>query len=144
MAFFVIIHVVFVAAWTIGVALRGQSGGADAAFWRELVAVVARGTLVAGVLTVLSGALATLGRNTAAAMGIWFGYLVAIEGILAANVSDLIPWLLIPNVAGFYEWDRVLSAGQAVTPGAAAGRIVLYLVVIGGLAVLTFRSRDVT
>ena len=77
------------AGWAIGAGLRGSSRGADADFWRELLIVLARGTILAGVLGVLSGALATLGRNTAAALGIWFGYLIAIEAILQSQVRAI-------------------------------------------------------
>ncbi len=143
MAFFLIVQLVFVGAWTIGVALNGRSGtGAD--FWRDLFVMLGRATVIAGVLAVISGAIATLGKNTAAAMGIWFGYLIAIEAILRAQVEGLIPWFLTPNAGAFYGWESVTQNGYTVTPGAAALRLGLYVVLLGAVAVAVFGRRDVT
>jgi len=106
--------------------------------------VVLRTTLVAGGLAVVSGALATLCRNTAGAMGIWFGYLVVVEGIVRANLGELVPWFLTINIAAVFGWETARSDGHAIGPEAAVPRLLLYLVLIGGGAVAVFRSRDVT
>lgn len=144
MGFFVVILGVMVAGWAFGAALRGSSGGADAEFWRELVTVLARGTILAGVLGVLSGALATLGRNTAAALGIWFGYLIAIEAILQSQVKATTPWMLTLNAAAVYSWERVRLSGHSISAGAGALHLAAYLVVVGGAAFVAFARRDVT
>ncbi len=144
MALFVVIHLVFIGGWAIGVELQGQTGGVDSDFWRALLFVVVRGTVLAGVLAVISGAFATLGRNTAAALGLWFGYLVAVEGILRGQVSSTIPWLLTSSAAAFYGWQPVTSNGQSVTAGAGALHLVIYVVVIGAGALVVFQRRDVT
>jgi ABC-type transport system involved in multi-copper enzyme maturation permease subunit len=144
MALFLIIQLVFIGAWTIGVQAQGATSGADAGFWRELVLVVVRGTLLAGVLAVISAAFATLGRNTAAALGLWFGYLVAIEGIVRGQVSATIPWLLTSSAGAFYGWESVEINGHSVTSGAGALHLVIYVVLIGAAALVVFQRRDVT
>jgi ABC-2 type transport system permease protein len=144
MGLFLIIQLVFIGAWTIGVQLQGKTSGADADFWRELALVVLRGTVLAGVLAVISGAFATLGRNTAAALGLWFGYLVAIEGILRGQVSSTIPWLLTSSAGAFYGWEPVEINGHSVTAGAGALHLVIYVVATGAGALVVFQRRDVT
>ena len=144
MVFFLLIHAVFIGGWAIGVELQGRTGGADADFWRELIFVVLRGTALAGVLAVISGGFATLGRNTAAALGLWFGYLVAVEGILRGQVSGVIPWLLTSSAGAFYGWQRLSINDQSVTAGAGALHLPVFVLVVGAGALAVFQRRDVT
>jgi ABC-2 type transport system permease protein len=144
MVFFLVVHAVFVGAWVIGVALNGRSGGSGSAFWGDLIALVVRATVLAGVLAAISAAIATLGKNTAAAMGVWFGYLIAIEAILRAQLPDLVPWFLTPNAAAFYGWESIAQNGHTVSAGAGTLRLAAYLAVLGGAAIVVFRRRDVT
>lgn len=144
MVFFVAIHAVFVGGWTLGVQLQGKTGGTDSNFWRDLAFVVLRGTALAGVLAVISGGFATLGRNTAAALGLWFGYLVAVEGILRGQVSGVIPWLLTSSAGAFYSWEKVSMNGHSVAAGPGAFHLAVYLAVIGAGALAVFQRRDVT
>jgi hypothetical protein len=105
---------------------------------------VVRATLLAGALAVVSGAIATLGKNTAAAMGIWFGYLIAVEAILRTQLPVLVPWFLTPNVAALYGWESITQNGHTVTAGAGTLRLLVYVVVVGAGALVVFRRRDVT
>ena len=144
MAFFLVVHLVLVGTWVLGSELRGSTAGADSDFWRELASVVGRGMVLAGVLAAISGALAAIGKNTAAAMGVWFGYLIVIEAILRTRVSDAVPWFLIPNAAAFYGWETVRTDGHSITVGAGTLRLLLDVVVVGAVALVVFRRRDVT
>jgi hypothetical protein len=144
MAFFLLVQLVFVAGWALGSALQGSTGGADADFWREVASVLLRTTLVAGGLAVVSAGLATVCRNTAGAMGIWFGYLIVVEGIVRANFGDLVPWFLTGNIAAVFAWDVTRQNDHSIGPEAALLRLLLYLVLIGAGAVAVFRTRDVT
>ncbi len=144
MAFFLIIHVVFVVLWAIGVQLNGRSGATGSSFWGDLVVLLARATVIAGALAIISGAIATLGKNTAAAMGVWFGYLIAIEAILRSQADAFVPWFLTPNAASAYGWESVTQNGHTVGPGAGTLRLALYVVLIGGGALAAFHRRDVT
>jgi hypothetical protein len=144
MAFFLVVQLAFIAGWTLGSVLQGSTDGADADFWREVASVLLRTTLVAGGLAVVSGALATICRNTAGAMGIWFGYLIVVEGIVRANFADLVPWFLTGNIAAVFAWETTRQNGHGIGPEAGLLRLLLYLVVIGVGAVAVFRSRDVT
>jgi hypothetical protein len=140
---FLTLQVVFAGGWALGAELRGRTDGADLAFWREVGAVMLRGTVVAVAFGVISAAIATVGRNTSAALGIWFGYLVVVEGILRGLASSTVPWFLTLNVAALYAWEPVEQLGHVVEPGAALGRVALFVVVVAGGALAVFRRRDV-
>ncbi len=144
MLLFVVVHAVFIGGWVLGAALNGSTAGATSDFWRTLLLVVLRGTVLAGVIAAISAALATLGRNTAAAMGVWFGYLVVIEAILRVQAKNLIPWMLTSVGGAFYSWDRVAENGRSVSASSGTVRLALYVVLIGGAALAAFRRRDVT
>ena len=144
MGFFVATLGIFVAGWIAGAALNGTSAGTGGEFWGELIVVLVRATVVAGVLAVLSGALATLGRNTAAALGIWFGYLVAVEAILQANVKAVTPGMLLLNVGAFFRGESVTISRHTLEPVTGALVMAIYLVVVAGGALAVFARRDVT
>lgn len=146
MAFFLLVHLVFIGGWTLASDLFGRSGGADTTFWGDLAAVIGRATLLAGVLAVISASIATVGKNTAAAMGIWFGYLIAIEAIVRNQLKDIIPWFITANAGAFYSWQTVTQSDPGYDVSAVAGtlRLALYLVLFCGGAILVFRRRDVT
>jgi ABC-type transport system involved in multi-copper enzyme maturation permease subunit len=144
MVFFLLVHLVFIGGWTVAAWLFGRSRGVDAAFWGDLAAVVLRATVLAGILAAISASIATVGKNTAAAMGVWFGYLIAIEAIIRNQVEVLIPWFLTGNAAAFYSWETVRQGGYGMTAGAGTLRLALYVVLFAGGAILVFRRRDVT
>ena len=144
MVFFLIVQVVFVGAWVIGVELNGRSSGAGSSFWSDLVLLLGRATLIGGALAIMSGAIATLGKNTAAAMGVWFGYLIAVEAILRSQIDAFVPWFLTAVIASAYGWETVAQNGHTVSPGTGALKLLVYVVLVGGVAVVVFRRRDVT
>src|SRR5262249_51652332 len=128
MGFFLVVQLAFIAGWTVGSVLQGSTGGADTDFWLEVASVLVRTTLVAGGLAVVSGALATVCRNTAGAMGIWFGYLIVVEGIVRTNFGDLVPWFLTANIAAVFAWETTRQNDHAIGPEAGLLRLVPYLV----------------
>jgi hypothetical protein len=123
-------------------AFRGSTEGIDAAWFRETAGVVLRGGGLAAMGAGIGFAVASLARNTAAALGVGFGYLVVFEMILASLRPGWSKWLLVPNIAVFmtgnpaeagFEWSTV-RAGLLL-----AGYTAALLVVAGGW----FRARDV-
>ena len=59
-------------------------------------------------------------------------------------MSEAVPWFLIPNAAAFYGWETIRTDGHSITAGAGVLRLLLDVVVIGTVAVVVFRRRDVT
>ena len=109
----------------------------------------AAATMVAGVLGM---SVASLGRNTAAALGVGFGYIVVVENLIRVLKPQWQEWLVTDNVAVFVTGDPSLfaSASNGVSELAghsanAAGLLILaYASIVVALAYGFFRSRDVT
>jgi hypothetical protein len=108
--------------------------------------VTLRVATVAALTSLLGVAIATIGRNTAAAMGAVFVYLAVVESLLRALAPRFTPWLLGPNAVVFVD-------GHPGAPSATTMTVITVghaLVVIGGYAlvllvaaVASFRARDI-
>jgi hypothetical protein len=119
---------------------RGTTEGTTAAWFGHVVGVGVRGALIAGFAASLGAALALVARSTAFAIGISFLWLAAIEGIMRGVRPGWGPWLIGNNAAGFVD------PGSAEAPRSVLGSGLLlsfYVVVIAGLAVASFKRRDV-
>lgn len=134
----------------LGVALRGSASGAGG--W---LGDVAGSIWRIGLLSVLYGlvahAFASIGRSTAAGLGIVLAELILVEGFLRGFRPSIEPWLALTNAV-------VLVSGKAQTVGGAIfgepaqtitlGRAVLtlcaYALVALVVAAAVFRRRDVT
>ncbi|MSO36695.1 MAG: hypothetical protein EXQ69_00415 [Acidimicrobiia bacterium] len=147
-SFYLIVHVVFCAAWTIGSVVSGNPDGASGVFWRDLGLVLARGAVLAAVFAVISAAIATLGRNTAAALGVWVGYWILVEGIVLGLKPQWVRWTLFVNIASVLEWNHLMiespSVTIAVSPGASVVRLTAYVAVFVAVSLAVFHRRDVT
>lgn len=123
--------------------LHGTTAGTGGTFWRSVAGVVLRGEVLVAIAAALGFAVASIGRNTAAALGIGFAYFLVIENVVGSFLADYRRWLLLGNAI-------VLVAGED-EGGEVVGRTVLqagiYLTVIAVLliaaATVLFRRRDV-
>jgi hypothetical protein len=123
---------------------RGTLQGADAAFARDVAGFILRGAALSAGLAALGVCLATLGRNTSAALGALFVYLIGVEGILSARVPEWRRWFLVENIARFLTarhqpaipLDRSLVATGSLLQAYHAGSALVTAAV--------FRRRDVT
>lgn len=148
---------VFVLAFGIGLALQallvggllpaflsnGVTEGADAGWAWSLVTGMVRMQLLVGFAALLGAATAMLGRNTAAALGAAFAYMIVGENLVRAWKPWLRPWLLAENayifLAGFTPSDIGIGRGF----GAAAATLAAYALGLAAVAVVVFRRRDV-
>lgn len=148
---------VFIAGWWAGAALRGSTAGLGQDFWSHLAIVVLRCALAVVILAVITAGLAYITRGTVGAMMVWFGYLIAIEGILANRFRWIEPSLLLPNLAAFLQGSDVVFTSRddsglsfanpqryLASPGSGFTRALMIALVVGGLGILSYRRRDVT
>jgi hypothetical protein len=106
-------------------------------------AIVLRGATLSAVLAALGFALASIGRNTAASVGVGFGYLLVVEGLLAGLVSWLRPILIAPNAIVFVGGEPLGEVG--LRSATAAGLLLAAYGAAATLAALgAFKARDVT
>lgn len=134
--------IVFSLALLPAALFRGTLDGANATWLAGYAGLAARvGALAA--LGALSGtALATVGRNTAAAFGVAFTYLTAAEGLIRAFKPGWSEWLVGDNMALFLigsgEVDHLDHSQYA------AGLLLLaYTVALATVALMIFRRREI-
>jgi hypothetical protein len=113
------------------------------AWFPPAAGIVLRGAALSAVLAAVGFSLASIGRNTAASVGVGFGYLLVVEGLLAALVDWLRPVLLTPNAVAFVGGEPLGEMGLS-SPGAAGVLLAAYAVGALVAAVALFRLRDVT
>ncbi|MEX1265220.1 MAG: hypothetical protein WEE66_15055 [Actinomycetota bacterium] len=144
---------VFLALFWVATSLRGLTD-TPAGWASEVAGVVARVSALAGAASIISVAIAMLGRNTAAALGGVFVYLAVFEGIVRGLRPRLGRFLLGDNIAAVVIGDNLkifdeadmTSAGPAfvtITPVRAALVVAIYSLVLMAVAAIAFRARDV-
>jgi ABC-2 type transport system permease protein len=123
---------------------RGTTHGIDATWIRSVAGLLARGGAAAALAAMMTCSLAFLGRNTAAALGIAFGYIAVVEPILRAVRPKWAPWFVFDNAAALVLGNRVDAALFVRSPLGAG--LVLGAYAATGLLVAgaVFVRRDVT
>ena len=136
-----LIQVVFAAALYPTAALKGSTSGLGNGWWGDLALQIVRCSGIAAGAAAIGFAIASLGRNTAAALGVGFVYLSLVEGLIRAFRPRWINWLVGDNAM------LVLVGPEDVTHvGHSQGEAALLLTCYAALAILValavFRRRD--
>jgi hypothetical protein len=92
----------------------------------------------------MGASIATIGRNTAAALGIAFGYLAIVENAIRGLRPSWMPWLLGDNSVVVITTSRRASPCWAAPTLGAATLVACYTLVLLAVALLSFRRRDIT
>ena len=131
-------------ALTPAAVLRGTTAGTKTRAWFEtLLGVVLRGATLAAIAAAIGAAIATVARNTAAALGLAFGYLLIVENLLGVLRHGWRSWFFGVNAVVLVDGHRhpevlprsVLQAGLLLG---------LYGVAFLTIATSWFARRDVT
>ncbi|MDQ3646339.1 MAG: ABC transporter permease [Actinomycetota bacterium] len=123
-------------------AFEGSMMGVDGGWWADTLALSARAAGIGAMAALFGLSLATIGRNTAAALGIGFVYLAVVEGLVRAFKPSWVDWLIGDNVVLVVIGDLdVNHLGHSM--GAAALLLAVYSVVLGTIAGMVFHRRDV-
>ncbi len=144
LALFVVLQALLALLLLPSALFRGTTEGLDASWWQDAGVTLARcaaATVVAGVVGM---SFASLGRNTAAALGIGFGYMVVVENLIRVLKPQWQQWLVVDNL-GVFITDDLSAAADMRHSATSAGLLVLaYAAAIAALAYGFFLSRDVT
>lgn len=143
------------AFWALGT-MAGLPGEVNGEFWADTVLFMGRGILLALLFTALGFAVATLGRHTAAALGVLAGYAVLWEvgarivlSVLDERRSEA--WMFSTYVVAWMEKRYSFYAGcfgagddcrQTITFWHAGVVFAALLAIVVGGAFLNFRRRD--
>lgn len=125
-------------------AFRGSTAGTDTEWWLTLAGVLARGSATAVFAAVVGFAIAMIGRNTAAALGVGFLYISVIEGLVRGLRPQYIPWLVADNAALFITADPEALPIVERTTAESGLLLLVYVAVLGIAAAAFFKARDVT
>ena len=123
--------------------LRGSTEGVDAEWLAGLVAGMLRGGLLTALAATFGAAVAMVGRNTAAALGVAYVYLIIGENIVRAWKPRLSRWLIGENAAAFLLGTAPEEAPFRRGAGLAVLTIAVYVALAGAAAVATLRARDI-
>lgn len=109
----------------------------------SLAGTLLRGAAVATMASGIGFAVATIGRNTAAALGAGFAYIIVFENILGTFIAHRRRWLPLGNAIVFISGrddggDVPNRSVEAAGAFLAAVTITLLLAALG-----TFRTRDI-
>ncbi len=116
--------VISLTLWPVAV-MHGTTAGADSTFYSGLALFLLRGAAVVAVAAIIGGCIATLGRNTGAALGGLLFYLIGVEYVLLSVKPAWRPWSLIQNFSALVSGAAVGFNHHVRSPAAAA-------VIIGG------------
>ena len=121
---------------------RGTTEGVDASWWRETGGVALRAATLTSVSSVVGFAVASIGRNTAAALGAGFAYIAVVENLVRGLRPGWQRWLFTDNAAVFITGDNVSFTFQRTMLQALA-LLAVYAAALFTVSVVMFRSRDV-
>jgi hypothetical protein len=136
-----VLALVALAVWP-ALALHGAPLRPGDPTWGSLAGLVGRGVALAALASAMGFAIATVGRNTAAALGAGFAYIIVLENILGSSIARWRRWLLLGNVIVFVSGDSNGGdvPGRTVTGAGMFLAAVAVALLIGAAA--TFRRRD--
>jgi hypothetical protein len=147
--------------WTIA-ATAGSTSGATPGLWRSIALSSVRILALALIAAVIGFALASLGRHTAMALGVFIGYLLVFEvgtRIVFSQLQVAFPerFTLVPYVVGWltkkftlydfdvcrFSFDQCQPREYVITMATSAWVIGLLAALLLAAAMFTFRRRDV-
>ena len=132
---------------------------AAAHFWTHLVQAQLRAALLSLVTALLGFGLASLMRNSAAALGVAFVYFAVVENVARALNPNLQPYLITTNIAAWiaehgitvygklaYDQQQQAFLAKPIHISNLHGGVVmlLFATVVTGAALAVFRRRDLS
>ena len=122
---------------------RGTTNGIDSDWLRSLSGVGLQVAAVSVVGATLGASIATIGRNTAAALGIAFGYLAIVENAIRGLRPNWSPWLLGDNILVVItnQTQNTPLVGRSALE--AATLVACYTLALLAAALFAFRRRDI-
>jgi len=137
------LQVVFLSAAAPAVLLNGSTAGTDAAWWGALVLAMIRIALITALVAVLAVSIATIGRNTSAALIALAAWALVVERLIAGFRPQLARFMISENVATVVPWAQMTDVDFERPPIVALTALVAYLAVVVAIATASFARRDV-
>jgi ABC-type transport system involved in multi-copper enzyme maturation permease subunit len=148
-AFFVLAQLVWAVLSAPTLLTHGVWDDGSGSLLEPLISNLGRTWLLAMVFATIGYGIASLTRNTGAALGAGFVYFAIFETFIGIVFSRAQEWLLLVNIAALLTPGGIAednSGGDFITISSQRGALVLigYAVIINTVAYLLFRRRDIT
>jgi ABC-2 type transport system permease protein len=153
------IQALLVGAYALASSLRGWTGGTPPDLVESVVRMMLRVSTMGVALALIALSIAMIGRSTVAALGALFGYVVLFEGVVGGFAPATQDRLLMRAAGVVISRQPIYGVGEMVSQGNGVSLggvrpillglgeawvvVAFYVVVLFGLALLAFRSRDV-
>ncbi|GHJ49961.1 hypothetical protein Cs7R123_73030 [Catellatospora sp. TT07R-123] len=146
--------VLYVGVFWVLAATTGWTGNLGGDFWPDLIGLSLRGFVLALVTAACAYAIATIGRHTAAALGVLIGYVIAWElgarlVFYMINLEPSDPLFLSTYVAawvngGYRYWGNYDGSALVIDAGTGAAVLLGLAALLVGGGYLSFHRRDLT
>lgn len=137
------LQIVFLASAVPAVALNGTTGGTSSGWWAGLLFAMLRVALITSLVAVLAVSIATIGRNTSAALVAMAAWALVVERVVAGLRPQLARFMIGENVATVIPWSQMTSVDFERPPVVALAALVAYLIAVVAVATVSFTRRDV-
>lgn len=137
------LQVVFLLAAVPAVVLNGNTSGTDSAWWTALLLAMLRISLVTSLVAVLALSIATIGRNTSAALIVLATWALVIERMVAGFWPKLGRFMISENVGTMIQWSQLEGVDFERGPIVSLFTLAGYLAVVIAAATVLFARRDV-
>jgi ABC-2 type transport system permease protein len=138
-----VLQVVFLASLLPAALANGSTANVDAPWWVSLASAMVRTSTITAFGAMLGVALSTLGRNTAFALVVVFGWIAVLESVIR-QLKPGIAWVLWgENLTLVLTWAQLDNVSFRRGPLVALATVTLYVAVIVAVATFAFRRRDI-
>ncbi len=139
-----VLEVLFLASTLPAVLTHGTTDGVDGAWWWSLILAMSRVALIASLVAVLAVSVATIGRNTSAALVVLAAWALVVERVVAGFRPQLARFMVSENVATVIPWAQMEGVEFQRPPVVALTALVGYLIAVVAAATALFERRDIT
>ena len=146
-AFVVLGQLLTIAGTRLVALVSGTTNGYTGHVWTDILGTQSRGLLLTALTAIAAFSIASLTRNTGAALGAAFLYFVIIEQVIHAWKPWTAKYLVSPNIAALVAGHVDLSESDKLVilhSGRAGVTICVYVAVLLGVTTALFVRRDVT
>jgi hypothetical protein len=138
-----LLEALFLAATLPAVIAHGTTAGTDAGWWGALILAMLRIALVTSLIAVLAVSIATIGRNTSAALIALATWALVVERLVVGFWPKLARFMVSENVAIVVPWSPLGNVNFERPAIVALITLLAYLAVIIAAATTLFARRDV-
>lgn len=138
-----LIQMMYLASAIPAVVIHGDTTGTSASWWGALLLAMIRISFITLLVTVLAVSIATIGRNTSAALVALATWALVIERMVVGFWPRFARFMIAENVGTVIPWAPMLHADFERPPIVALLTLVGYLIPVVVVATVLFVRRDV-